>query len=123
MEGRADLVSSLANAMAQLEDLRQRRLSSSCISLLLFSSPILRIAFLNTEIKQLVSRGGSLLGKVEVQAEIKILIEERNKRTGLKADDVVRELAAIGFANITNCLDKDGKPRNLEDNLLRFQHH
>jgi len=55
------------------------------------------------------------LGKVEVQAKIKILKEERNKRTGVKADDVVRELAAIGFSNIANCFDKDGMPKSLED--------
>jgi len=56
-----------------------------------------------------------LLRKVEVQAKINSLVEDRNKRTGVKADDVVRELAAIGFANIRNCFDKDGLPRNLED--------
>jgi len=65
--------------------------------------------------KTACEQSNRLLTKVEVQAKIKILIEERNKRTGVKADDVVRELAAIGFANIRNCFDREGIPRDLDD--------
>jgi len=33
----------------------------------------------------------------------------------VKADEVVKELAAIGFANIRNCFNKNGEPKNLEE--------
>ena len=43
--------------------------------------------------------------KPELRAEIDRLIAERSRRTGVSADRVVRELARIAFANVTDVLD------------------
>ncbi len=51
------------------------------------------------------------LTKPNIQAEIQKLKAKRSKRTDIKADDVVRELAKIGFSNIEDYLavDEDGE--------------
>ena len=43
--------------------------------------------------------------KPELRAEIDRLIAERSRRTGVSADRVVRELARIAFADVTDVLD------------------
>ena len=43
--------------------------------------------------------------KPAVRAEIDRLIAERSRRTGVNADRVVRELARIAFADITDIID------------------
>lgn len=46
--------------------------------------------------------------KPKLRAEIDRLIAERSRRTGVNADRVLRELARIAFANVTDVLDDDG---------------
>ena len=43
--------------------------------------------------------------KPELRTEIDRLIAERSRRTGVSADRVVRELARIAFADVTDVLD------------------
>lgn len=45
--------------------------------------------------------------KPELRTEIDRLMAERSRRTGVSADRVVRELARIAFANLTDVLDMD----------------
>lgn len=51
--------------------------------------------------------GTQNLVKISVKAEIQRLKAERSERTEIKADDVVLELAKIGFSNIEDYLDVD----------------
>lgn len=50
-------------------------------------------------------QGARLLANVSVRAAIDKAIAERSRRTGVNADRVVRELAKLGFANITDVVD------------------
>jgi phage terminase small subunit len=49
-------------------------------------------------------QAGRLLVNVSIQTEIKKAMDERSKRTEIKADDVVKELAHIAFDDIKNYL-------------------
>ena len=53
------------------------------------------------------SIGEENLRKPEIDKAISILRAEQSKRTGVTADRVIREMAKIGFANITNVVDFD----------------
>lgn len=52
--------------------------------------------------KTAYSAGQRLLKRVEVIAEIRRAMAERAERTNVKADNVVRELARIAFANVSD---------------------
>lgn len=53
--------------------------------------------------------GSDLLTKPHVQAYISELMSERSKRTEITADMVIREFAKIGFANVADFVDDDGR--------------
>lgn len=53
--------------------------------------------------------GYQLLGKTRVSEEINKAMEARSVRTEIKSDNVLQEIAKLGFANIKNIFDKDGK--------------
>lgn len=53
--------------------------------------------------------GSRLLRNVKVKAKIDQLIKERIKRLELKADQVVEELRRIGFSNVKDLVDSNGK--------------
>lgn len=63
--------------------------------------------------------GPANLVKVGIQTEIQRLKAIRSKRTNIKADDVILELAKIGFSNIEDYLtvDEDGEThlKNFDD--------
>lgn len=52
--------------------------------------------------KTAYSQGQSLLKKVEIQTRIQEIKEERSRRTGISQNDVLREIAIIAFADITD---------------------
>lgn len=52
--------------------------------------------------KTAYSQGQRLLNHVEVQKELQRLMKKREKRTEVTADSVVKELAKIAFADITD---------------------
>lgn len=69
--------------------------------------------------------GPANLLKVGIRTEIQRLKAERSERTNIKADDVVLELAKVGFSNIEDYLtvDEDGETRlksfeDIERNVL-----
>jgi phage terminase small subunit len=51
--------------------------------------------------------GCALLKNVKVRARIDAELAERSRRTGVTADRVVRELARVAFADITDVVDVD----------------
>jgi phage terminase small subunit len=54
--------------------------------------------------------GSRLLSNVEIQAEIARLQEERSRRIGLQADQVLEELAIIAFSDVNHySVGDDGK--------------
>ena len=55
------------------------------------------------------SQGQRLLKHVEVQALIQKLKSERSDRTQITADNVLKELAKLGFSNVKNLYDENGK--------------
>ena len=68
--------------------------------------------------------GSENLKKPEIKAAIDKAIAERSKRTGVNQDRIVRELAKIGFAKITDVVDqKTGaiKADASEDDLACIQ--
>lgn len=54
------------------------------------------------------TNANKLLENTSVKEAIDKEMAERSKRTGVTADRVVRELAKIAFANITDIIDVDG---------------
>lgn len=64
------------------------------------------------------SFGQRLLTKVDIQFEVSRLMNEREKRTEITIDKVLRELAICGFTDIRNYLDVNAaglvKVKNLE---------
>ncbi len=56
-------------------------------------------------------QGCQTLAKLNIQAEIQRLKDERSKRTEIKADNVVKELGKLAFSNIQDYLvvDEDGE--------------
>lgn len=59
--------------------------------------------------------GHELLKKHEIQVLIQELKEEREKRTEITADMVVREFAKIGFINVKYFYDDTGKLKPLKE--------
>ncbi|MFI3236800.1 MAG: terminase small subunit [Lachnospiraceae bacterium] len=47
--------------------------------------------------------------KPNIQAAISVAMAERSKRTGFNQDRIVLELAKIGFVNMTNIVDSQGR--------------
>jgi len=58
------------------------------------------------------NQGWQLLQRTEVQGRIKELMDARAQRCKITADDVVRELARIGFGSISDFIriDDEGQP-------------
>lgn len=52
------------------------------------------------------STGSENLKKPEIKAAIDRAMAERSKRTGINQDRILMELARIGFANITDVVDR-----------------
>lgn len=50
-------------------------------------------------------QGARMLGNVNIKGEIDRQLAERSKRTGISADRVIREMAKIAFANISDVVD------------------
>lgn len=48
-----------------------------------------------------------LLVNVSIQEKIQELVKDRSERTGITADMVIKELAAVGFSNIENYVIND----------------
>jgi phage terminase small subunit len=69
------------------------------------------------------SQGQRLLRNVEIEEKIKREMDSRAERTGITADRVLQELAAIGFASIGDYLTVDGygHPTFDFENLTRAQ--
>jgi len=61
--------------------------------------------------KSAKSKGSQLLTLVNVQNKIQKLQAKRSKRTDIKADSIIQELAKVAFSNIQDFLtvDKDGE--------------
>ena len=59
--------------------------------------------------------GEQNLRKVEIKAAIKISVDARAERTGITADNVLRELAKIGFGNIRDLFTAEGNIKRIED--------
>ena len=57
--------------------------------------------------------GRQLIAKNNVYAAIQREIQERNQRTEITQDMVIRELAKLGFFDIRKLFDKDGKPLDI----------
>ena len=57
--------------------------------------------------------GPELLGKTCVSEAIQQAIREREKRTEITQDMVLRETAKLAFFDIRNIFDKDGKPLDI----------
>lgn len=55
------------------------------------------------------------LRKVDIAGAIKLAIDARAERTGITADNVLRELASIGFSNIRALFTDAGQLRRIED--------
>lgn len=65
---------------------------------------------------------GENLKKPQIKKKITQLQAEIAKRTQITADMVVRELAAIGFADVRECFDQHGNilnPKKLPDSISR----
>jgi phage terminase small subunit len=60
-------------------------------------------------------QGPQLLGKPHVAAAVAEAMESRSRRTGITADRVLQELAAIAFADPRRLFDPDGAPLPLSD--------
>ena len=57
--------------------------------------------------------GSENLRKPEIKAAIDRAMAERSKRTGINQDRILMELARIGFAKITDVVDREtGKIKN-----------
>lgn len=70
------------------------------------------------------SIGSENLRKPEIKAAIDKAIAERSKRTGINQDRIIRELARIGFAKITDVADRktgEIKEDASEDDLACIQ--
>lgn len=65
--------------------------------------------------KTAYSQGQRLLKKVEIQAEVQRLMEERSKRTEISADRVVAEIAKHAFLNPKAFFNDDGSLKNIHD--------
>lgn len=57
--------------------------------------------------KSAAQEASRLLNNVNIRARIEKELAERSRRTGVSADRVVRELAKIGFSDITDVADMD----------------
>ncbi|NJP21873.1 MAG: terminase small subunit, partial [Hydrococcus sp. CRU_1_1] len=65
------------------------------------------------------SNAHRLLLNAEIQAYIQQLMNERAVRTGITADEVLKEYAAIAFSNITDAIEiKDSEVFLKDDKLL-----
>lgn len=62
--------------------------------------------------KTATASASRLLMNVKVQHEIKKLMEERNTRTNISADDVIRQLARIAFMDIKDMIEWGVEERN-----------
>lgn len=60
-------------------------------------------------------QGSRLLGNVKVQAYISYLMDERSKRLEIKADNVLKEIAKLAFANIKRLYDENGKLMSINE--------
>lgn len=67
------------------------------------------------------TEGSKLLRNPKVQEEIDKLIKRREKRTEIKQDDVINELAAIAFQNISDYAKVIQKPAYINDNGKRVK--
>ena len=70
------------------------------------------------------SIGAENLKKPEIKSKIDKAMAERSKRTGINQDRVLRELARIGFAKITDVVDPKTakiKPDASDDDLACIQ--
>lgn len=107
--------------MAKLTD-RQQRFCQEYIIDLNATQAALRAGYCARTINV---QGPRLLVKDSIQTELQKLKVKRSERTNVKADDVVLELAKIGFSNIEDYLtvDKDGETHlkdfdDIERNVL-----
>lgn len=55
------------------------------------------------------------LSKPYIAEYVHTLIQERSKRTEITADNVLKELAKIGFGNVKNLYDEDGILKHIQD--------
>lgn len=55
--------------------------------------------------KTATSTGSKLLMRTNIQLEIKRLMDERNERTGITADRVIRQLVSIAFMDIKDFVE------------------
>ena len=72
--------------------------------------------------KNAYATGAENLRKPEIKKKIAQLQSEIAKRTEITADMVVRELAAIGFADVRECFDASGNlinPSKLPDSIAK----
>lgn len=58
--------------------------------------------------KTAASQGGRLLQSVEVRQAIDAAMTKRAERVNVQADDVLRELASVGFIDIGEAFDDEG---------------
>ena len=65
--------------------------------------------------KTAYSIGHENLNKPDIEIYIQELMQKRSDRTEITADMVLKELAKIGFGNIQNLYDEDGKMRQIHE--------
>lgn len=106
--------------MAKLTAKQQRFVEEYLIDLIATQAAI-RAGYSPNTAEQI---GYQLLHKASVSNEVARAMAERSKRTGINQDRVLRELAKIGFAKITDVVDAETakiKPDATEDDLACIQ--
>ena len=61
------------------------------------------------------SQASRLLSKVKVKQFIQLLMDKRSTKLELDADDILRELMKIGYADIRTIFDEDGRVKDPKD--------
>lgn len=61
------------------------------------------------------SQGNRLMTDVDIQARVQSLMDERVERTNVTADNVLREIARLGFSDMRELFDDEGNVRPLTE--------
>jgi phage terminase small subunit len=71
--------------------------------------------------KSATVQAAQMLSNIRVQKYLQKLKAEQSKRTGITADDVLREIAKIGFANIDDIVDENSGEPKMKEGVTRDQ--
>jgi phage terminase small subunit len=100
--------------MAKLTAKQQRFVEEYLIDL--NATRAYKVAYPNIKNDETASAAGSrLLGNVNVNAYVKQRMKEREKRTEITQDRVLREYARLGFFDPRKLFNSDGSPKGIEE--------